>query len=285
MSPKFDVFLVQPKPIPSFIPGFEGAVGQATWPPSTSTLISDGGESVLVDCLVTQNEARELAAWVKSLGQQPSYVYITHPHGDHPIGLPEILEAFPNAQPVALAESMAAMQEQISPEFMQIWSAFFPGQVTSAPVVPGPLPGDTLRVGGTEINLVPVGGSDAEHSTVVHVPALDLVVSGDVVYNRTHMWFYLSTPESRANWAKALDAVAALDVGTLIAGHRNPAAPDDDAHRQISESQQYLANFEQSLARSSTPTELIDRVTSAYPDWANPYTVWFAAYNLLGNNE
>jgi glyoxylase-like metal-dependent hydrolase (beta-lactamase superfamily II) len=238
-----------------------------------------------VDCLVTESEARELAAWVKSLGPELSYVYITHPHGDHLMGLPEILDAFPNAKPVALAESMDAMQEQISPDFMQIWSNFFPGQVTSAPVAPGPLAGNTLRVGDTEINLVPVGGSDAEHSTVVHVPALDLIVSGDVVYNGTHMWFYLSTPESRANWAKALDAVASLNASTLIAGHRNPAAPDDDARRQISESQQYLAHFEESLARSATPTELIDRVMSTYPDWANPYTVWFAAYNLLGQSE
>lgn len=285
MSPTFDVFLVPPKPIPSFIPGFEDAVGQATWPPSTSTLISDGGESVLVDCLITQNEARELAAWVKSRGHEPTYVYITHPHGDHLMGLSEILDAFPNAQAVALAESMTAMQEQISPEFMQIWGNFFPGQVTSTPAVPGPLAGNALRVGGTEINLVPVGSSDAEHSTAVHVPALDLVVSGDVVYNRTHMWFYLSTPESRAHWAHALDAVAALDAGTLIAGHRNPAAPDDDARRQISESQQYLAHFEESLAKSSTPAELVDLVMSAYPDWANPYTVWFGAYNLLGTSE
>jgi hypothetical protein len=41
MSLDFDVFVVGPKPIPSAVPGFEEAVGPATWPPSTSTLISD----------------------------------------------------------------------------------------------------------------------------------------------------------------------------------------------------------------------------------------------------
>ena len=40
MSLGFDVFAVAPKPIPSAVPGFEEAVGPATWPPSTSTLIS-----------------------------------------------------------------------------------------------------------------------------------------------------------------------------------------------------------------------------------------------------
>ena len=63
MSLEFDVFVVDPKPIPSAVPGFEQAVGQATWPPSTSTLISDDGGALLIDCLITEREGRELAAW------------------------------------------------------------------------------------------------------------------------------------------------------------------------------------------------------------------------------
>ena len=80
---------------------------------------------------------------------------------------------------------------------------------------------------------------------------LSLVVSGDVVYNRTHMWLAGSTPQTRASWARALDAVAALEAGTLIAGHRDPRAGDDDARRQIGECRRYLADFEAALERSS----------------------------------
>ena len=46
-------------------------------------------------------------------------MYITHPHADHFLGLPEVLAAFPEARPVALAESIPAMEEQISPGYMQ----------------------------------------------------------------------------------------------------------------------------------------------------------------------
>ena len=91
MSLDFDVFAVDPKPIPSAVPGFDEAVGPATWPPSTSTLISDDDSALLVDCLITEPEARKLAAWIKSRDRAPAYVYVTHPHADHFLGLPEIL--------------------------------------------------------------------------------------------------------------------------------------------------------------------------------------------------
>lgn len=240
MSLEFDVFVVDLKPIPSAVPGFE----DATWPPSTSTLISDDGEGLLVDCLVTKQEGQALATWVKSHGGELRYVYITHPHADHFFGLTEVLAAFPAARAVALAESIPAMEEQFSPGYMRVWNGFFPDQLTDVPVAPAPLDGTTLQIGGSTATVVPLGTTDTGHSTVLLVPGLSLVVSGDVVYNQTHMWLARSTPETRANWAKALDAVAALGADTLIAGHRNPQAPDDDARRQVDESRRYLADFE-----------------------------------------
>jgi hypothetical protein len=74
MSLDFDVFVVDPKPIPSAVPGFEEAVGPATWPPTTSTLIMDDDGALLVDGLITEQEGRELATWVKSHDCEPGYV-------------------------------------------------------------------------------------------------------------------------------------------------------------------------------------------------------------------
>jgi hypothetical protein len=76
-----------------------------------------------------------------------------------------------------------------------------------------------------------------------------------------------------------------LEADTVIAGHRNPQATDDYARRQIGECRRYIADFEEALERSSAPAELIDRMTEAYPDLANPYTLWVAAYDLLGTGR
>lgn len=284
MSLHYEVFQVDPKPIPSQVPGFEDAVGQATWPPSTSTLLwDDSGRALLVDCLVTTGEAAALAEWISGLGHAPDQVYITHPHADHFLGLPAILAAFPDAVPVATAESVEAMQGQVSQAGMAVWNTFFKGQLPDAPVVPTPLPGTDLAIGGGVAHVLPVGTTDTDLSTLVHVPELSLVVSGDVVYNNTHLWLRGSTPDSRASWLRALQAAEALDADTIIAGHRDPNAPDDDARRQIAESGRYILDFQTALEGSATPAELIDRMTDRYPDLANPYTLWVAAFDQLGS--
>ena len=57
-EPKLRRVRCGPEADPSQIPGFEDAVGQATRPPSTSTLIwGDDGGGLLVDCLITTTEA------------------------------------------------------------------------------------------------------------------------------------------------------------------------------------------------------------------------------------
>jgi hypothetical protein len=163
VSLNYDVFVVEPKPIPSQIPGFEEAVGKATWPPSMSTLIwGDDGGGLLVDSLIMTTEAAALAAWVRSHERPLEYIYITHPYADHLLGLPAVLEAYPNAKPVAVPESIGAMEEQVSPRWLQMWGAFFPDQLPDLPVVPAPLPGMSIPIGDRVATVVPVGTTDTD---------------------------------------------------------------------------------------------------------------------------
>jgi glyoxylase-like metal-dependent hydrolase (beta-lactamase superfamily II) len=237
---------------------------------------------LLIDCLITTAEAADLVDWIRRVGRPPDRVYITHPHADHMLGLNAIVEAFPAASPIALADSIPAMEGQISATAMAVWTGFFPGQLPEAPISPKAMSGTTIPIGTAEASVIAMGATDTDGSTVVHVPDLNLVVAGDVVYNNTHMWLYGSTADTRASWRAALDRVDELGVRTVIAGHRDLAAPDDDAHRQVDACRGYLEHFESALARSKSPQELIEEVLRAYPDLANPYTLWVAAFDLLG---
>lgn len=281
MTISYDVFQVGPKPIPSQVPGFEEKVGTATWPPSTATYIYSDGDGLLVDALVTEEEARRLAEWVADHDSPLTTVYVTHPHGDHVLGLRAVLSRFPGAKAVALPGAVPGLQGQVSPQALQRWGQFFPGQLTPDPVAPDPLDGDTIEVGDSVATLVAVGTTDTHDTSVVHLPEAHLVVAGDVVYNDVHMWMAGSTPESRASWHRALDVVTSLEPTTVIAGHRHPDAPDDDAVRQVQQSHRYLDDFDEALASSRSPEELIERMTATYPDLGNPYTLWVAAFDLL----
>jgi hypothetical protein len=50
------------------------------------------------------------------------------------------------------------------------------------------LPAEGLALEGHELHAVEVGHSDGDASTVLHVPALHLVVAGDDAYNNVHQY-------------------------------------------------------------------------------------------------
>ena len=73
-SLSIDVFNSGYKPIPGG-PGWDDSI-PATWPASTSTLISGDRDAVLAEALLTTSEGQRLAAWVQNTGQQPHAVAV-----------------------------------------------------------------------------------------------------------------------------------------------------------------------------------------------------------------
>jgi len=122
-----------------------------------------------------------------------------------------------------------------------------------------------------------IGGADGALATIVHVPDMQAICSGDIAYNNIHMWLRHSTPDSRQAWLASLDAVAALKPSTIITGHKDPGAPDDNATRVLDQSRRYIEDFDQAVAKSSTPREVIDVMLAKYPAYGNRYTLFAAA--------
>src|SRR5882757_4414873 len=91
-----DVYVSPIRPYHSPDPLGEGE--EATWAPSSSTLISGPTEGILIDALLTFNNADEIAAWAKGFGKKITGVYITHGHSDDWLGLARLLQHFPEAR-------------------------------------------------------------------------------------------------------------------------------------------------------------------------------------------
>jgi glyoxylase-like metal-dependent hydrolase (beta-lactamase superfamily II) len=231
----------------------------------TSTLIFGENDAVLVDTLTTVAEAEALAGWVALHHRNLSTIYITHGHIDHYAGLTVLVQRFPDARAIATPQSVALMQKQ-TPR-LSWYRNLWPGQLPTTITLPEPYDDDAFTLEGHEVRIIEQGRTDAVDSTSLHVPSIDLVVAGDVVYNECHMFVGDTTPESRENWIAALDHLAALNPKTAIAGHKKPGAPDTPA--AIEATKRYLSDFGRLQESTSGDRELYDAMTELYPDWVS----------------
>ena len=111
----------------------------------------------------------------------------------------------------------------------------FGERVAEPTAVPEPLDGLTIELEGHELRIVEVGQGDIQPSTVVHIPDLDAVVAGDVVYNQIHAMLGLSGPGGWKRWIHSLDAIEELSARMIVAGHRQPESSDYEAGRMLDE--------------------------------------------------
>ena len=176
----------------------------ATWSPISATLISGSTDAVLIDPLMTIDQARDLTDWVAASGKNLSTIYATHGHGDHWFGASIVLERFPQARFVA-TPAVVDMMESNTPDVVeQFWGSRFPGQIPDR-VVAEPLSEPVIALEDDELQVIEIGHSDTDSTTCLHAPSIDLVVAGDSVYNDVHLYLAESASGGRDRWLAALD--------------------------------------------------------------------------------
>jgi glyoxylase-like metal-dependent hydrolase (beta-lactamase superfamily II) len=246
------------------------------WVTNTVTLIYGERDAILVDTFLSEQHSKELLDWVVDSGKNLTTIYVTHAHGDHFFGLKLLLDRFPNARAFATASVVAAIQNQIKPDFIKsVWEPRFPGQLPSPLVAPEVLEGDTVYLEGEKLNVVDLGHTDTSHSTALHVPSIGLVISGDGVYNATHLYLAECDEKARGEWLRALDKIEALHPRAVVAGHG--VLDPDSSPRHIDETRGYLHDFNATLASTSTALDFYAKMLTLHPNRVNPGSLWAAA--------
>jgi glyoxylase-like metal-dependent hydrolase (beta-lactamase superfamily II) len=246
------------------------------WVANTVTLIGGERDAVLVDTFLSAQQSKELVDWIATSGRNLTTIYVTHAHGDHFFGLKLLLDRFPGAHAIAIAPVVAAIQDQIKPEFVKsFWEPRFPGQIPSELVAPEILEGGTFYLEGEELKVMGFGHTDTSNSTGLHVPSLGLVISGDCVYNGTHLYLAECNENARNEWLRALDKIEALQPQAVVAGHG--VLHPDSSPRHIEETRRYIRDFSATVGKTSTHMELYEKMLSLYPGRVNPGSLWAAA--------
>jgi glyoxylase-like metal-dependent hydrolase (beta-lactamase superfamily II) len=173
------------------------------------------------------------------------------------------------------------MRRQASPEYVaSFWKARYPGQIPERLVIAEELKENVIRLEGRELIPVPLGHTDTDNTTCLHVPSAGLVVAGDAAYNDVHLYLAESNAQTRGEWIAALDTIEALKPRAIIAGHKK--AEREDSPRIIEETRQYIRDFERLSAATTTTRELYDKILGLYPNRANPGSLWGSARSVKG---
>ncbi|GAA4598809.1 MBL fold metallo-hydrolase [Planotetraspora phitsanulokensis] len=275
----FATYVSPPKPVVSddLAPG----AAERLWSPTTSTLIYGERDAVLVDPLLTVDEARHLVHWITSAGRKLTTVFVTHGHGDHFFGASVVLERFPEARFMATAGVVGRMRGQLSPEVLDgFWRPRFPGRLPERLIVAEPLDGDSFELEGHDLVAVELGHSDTDDTTALHVPSLGLVVAGDAVYNDVHLYLVESGRDGRRAWMAALDTVESLRPETVIAGHKRASA--GDGPHTIDETRRYIRDFDVAVDTTDTAVELYETMLARHPGRVNVGVLWNSARAAKG---
>jgi glyoxylase-like metal-dependent hydrolase (beta-lactamase superfamily II) len=126
-----------------------------------------------------------------------------------------------------------------------------------------------------ELRVIKIGQADTAESTVLHIPSLAAVVTGDLAYNEVHMMTAETGEAERAQWIANLDEVAALKPTFVVAGHKK--VENDNDPKIIGESQQYLHDFSRFADQATTPADIVAGMLEIYPDWGNLRTLSYSA--------
>jgi glyoxylase-like metal-dependent hydrolase (beta-lactamase superfamily II) len=224
----YEVLVVDGQPIPGR-PAPDGS--PSMWSPTSATLVCGEKHAVLIDGLTTKEHAAALVDWIASRGLRLQTIYVTHGHGDHFFGLGPLVALHPDVQVVALPEVVDRMREQTSPEvYDSLWRPLFGEQIPDQIVTAQPLEGDHIDLEGHSLFVHRAGHTDRADTTFVHVPDLDLVVAGDIVYNGVFRFTVDTDRTTREEWRQALDDIAACKPAHVVAGHKAPTADDDPRH-------------------------------------------------------
>ena len=204
-----------------------------TWGWSNAGLVSDAGETLLVDTLFDLKCTREMLAAFRAAvpaAQRIGTLVNTHSNGDHTFGN-QLVEGAEIIASSACAEEMRERPPEELAAMMRNWRTLGPGPAFFHEVMGTrfdyegirlTLPTRTfdgeiaLRVGDKQVRVIEVGPAHTGGDVIVHVPQDRVVFTGDILFVGGHPVLWAGPV---GNWIRACDLILGWDVETVVPGH------------------------------------------------------------------
>ncbi len=235
--------------------------------PVSSSIVEGRHDALLIDAQFQRNDAEALVDRLKASGKTLTTIYISHHDPDYYFGLDTVRAAFPDARIVATPQTIAAINASKDGK-LAYWGPILKDNAPRALVVPEPLAGGTLTLEGRTLRIVGLRGPTPER-TVLWIPSLRAVVGGVPIAANLHVWMAdTQTPQSRRDWLKTLDRIAALKPRLVVPGHFLPNPDGSEPHTlaAVKFTRDYVKAFDLEAARAKDSAALIDAMRKRYPD-------------------
>jgi glyoxylase-like metal-dependent hydrolase (beta-lactamase superfamily II) len=241
-----------------------------------STIIYGEHEALVIDTQFTLSNAHRLVADILETGCDLTYIYITHFHPDHFLGLCVVHDAFPKAKVVSLPD-IAAMINDAFDFKIRYWGTEVLGiNGAKKSVFLNPLSEPVMLIDGQRVEVIGPLRGDSELQSVLWVPSIRTLVAADTVFANAHVWVADDkTPQMRQEWFDVLDQLEALDPVVVIPGH----APSADfvSPSAIGFTRDYLKAFVEELKRSADSAQIMAAMERRYPGLATHICLEYSA--------
>jgi glyoxylase-like metal-dependent hydrolase (beta-lactamase superfamily II) len=227
-----------------------------------AVLVAGKTDAVLLDTGFTRADALRIAAMVLDSRKTLKTVYISQADPDYYFGLEVIRQVFPQARIVTTAPTLRKIEATLANK-LQVWGPRMGANAPRNVPLPEVLAGHTIRL---EDQTLEIRGLDDSlpHRSYVWIPSIRTIAGGVNVYAGLHLWTAdAQSVQERADWARKLGTMAALQPATVIPGHGLPGQQHDAS--QLAWSQAYLARYEQELTKAADSGALIEAMKTAYP--------------------
>ena len=228
-----------------------------------AVLVAGKTDAVLLDTGFTRADAMRIAAMVLDSKKTLKTIYISQADPDYYFGIEVLQQVFPEAQVVTTAPTRKKIEATLATK-LQVWGPRMGANAPKAVPLPEVLVGQSITLEGQTLEIRGLDDS-LPHRSHVWIPSIKTIAGGVNVFAGLHLWTAdTQSVQERADWAKKLAAMAALQPAVVIPGHSLPGQKHDAS--ALAWTQAYLARFEQALPKAANSAALISTMQAAFPD-------------------
>ena len=247
-------------------------VFEAEGEPTNSFIISDDKSSILIDAQLTNKDATALAKRIKAKNVPLKYIFITHGHPDHYLGLAYLHKMFPQADIVVANQNIKNSIKEYT-QFLESIDALSVSEMRTSNFAYDNLikvlPSHKLSLdSGAQLfiqdDYLP---NEAKYLSTLYSPDLNALFVSDLGFNKVHLWLGPPvTPATMRNWRHEVKRITVQwkdKEPTIYPGHGKQGTFEvfDDLI-------EYMDIFEFVVRTSRTKAEAKEKIFLLFPDYA-----------------